>query len=189
MPTLFIKRVCFVYLSHGISIQVPFIPQISNIFGMHDSKACQIFHSGHLWNRGSWHCHMCSHVTPCIALCRPFHILRELPCCFVFKLCLYVSSMKTITDKSQENSTTNRAYSVKISGCIVPLIYFWSLDIIVMRRSIMLSVSTTAVKSINSSARIALRCHFFRVSWICTPCATICSKLILQATCDFSRPE
>ena len=51
----------------------------------------------------------------------------------------------------------------------------------------MLSVSKTAVKFINSSARMSLDWHFCRVSHICTPRIAIRSQLVFRAMCELIR--
>ena len=53
----------------------------------------------------------------------------------------------------------------------------------------MLLLSTTSVKFINYSARMELKCHIFRRSHIHTPHTTILSQRILQAMCEFIRPN
>ena len=154
---------------------------------MHDFKACQNFHSSHLWNRGSCHWLICIYVT-LIVLCHLFYILIELPCCFYFQIAPWCFLNGTnSTAKAPKNSTANRYKSVKISCCKVPLIYFSISDCISQWSYIMLSPSSTGVELINSSKSIALKCHLFRGSQISTPRPTIFSLLVFQAMCYFSR--
>ena len=81
---------------------------------------------------------MCSHVT-LIAVLHPFHILRELPCCFYSKtVSFYFLNRTNRETNSQMNSTANRYDSVKITGWKVPLIYFLIIDGIEILRSLML---------------------------------------------------
>ena len=177
----------FTYQPHGLSIQLPLIPQIFNIFNMHYFKECQNFHSSHLWSRGRWHWHMLRHVT-LISVWLPFHILRELTCCFYFKtVSWYLINETNSTGKVQMNSTVNRDESVKISSLRMPLIYFSGIDGISLLRSIVLSLSMTEFNLVNSSGRILLNFHLFRGFQICTPRTSIHSQLIFQAMSEFSR--
>ena len=93
------------------------------------------------------------------------------------------------TAKAQTNSTANISDSFNISGWKIPLIYLSNVDDIALWRSVILSLSTKAVKLINSSARMALKFNFFMVSRIRTSCTNICSQLILQEMCEFSIPK
>ena len=140
IPTVFIKMMGFAYPHNGISIQFPLITQIFHIFNMHDFRACQNFHSSHLWDRGSWHWHICIHVTP-IVVCHLFHIMIELSCCFYFQTapCCFLNGTNS-TAKAQTNSNANRYDSVNISCCKVPFIYFSIIDCISQWRSVMLSL-------------------------------------------------
>ena len=143
------KIISFVHPNRGISIHLPLIPQMFHIFDTNDFKSCQNFHSSNLWNRGSWHWHMWICVE-LISLCHPFHILRELPCCFYFQTgssCFFNGTNSTA--KTQKSRTTNRADSVKISCWKVPLIYFSSIDDIAQWRYVMLSLSKTALKLVS----------------------------------------
>ena len=95
-----------------------------NIYDLHYFRAYQMFHYSHLWNRGSWYCHMWVNTT-LISACHTFDILIELPCFFKFQTvsCCFISGKNSI-NKAQMNSTTNRSDSVKISEWKVTLIYF-----------------------------------------------------------------
>ena len=144
------------YKIHGFFIptswafhSVPINFKKIHIFDMHSFKFCQIFHSNNLWNRVRWHRHMFSHVK-LIALCHPFRLMIELPCYFHFRIfCLCLLNGIKITAKAQTDSTANRSDTVNVTCCKVNLI-FLIIDSIALWRSFVLSLSTTAVKFINS---------------------------------------
>ena len=180
----------FSYPPHGLSIQFLSIPKNFHISDMYDFKACQTFHSSHLWNRGIWHWHMCSHVT-LIAVCHPFSIMRELPCCFfIFKLCLSVSSTEQTAQLRRKRIALQTELTVSIIVFVkCPWFIFQSLMAFYSEGLSCYHCKKIAVKFINFSASMALDCHLFRGSRIHTPRTTIHSQLIFQAMCEFSRPK
>ena len=168
----------FSYPPHGFFIHFPSIPKTIHILDMHDFKACQNFHSSHLWNRGSWHWHMCIHVK-WIAVCHTFHLMGELTYFFLLKLCLAVSSIEQTAQLRRKWTAMRKDPTVSIlvvGNC--PWFIFSINDAIVLWRSVKVSLPTTSANFINSSARMELNCHFFRGYCIFPPHTTIFSQLI-----------